>query len=399
MKKILTLALFGGLFAATTLQAQVQVFISGSTAFRSNAYRAIGAMFDASPPVSINAQGKGSGASLMTFQGTIGHLFGAQTVTIYADWTGSVQGIHSLTAGDTLTFLTNPSPDGDTNTFTSTCDLAFSDVFQLSSGFNTPALNDVQVAIQPFVYVKSINAPSSITNITMQQLRFALQGSCPLSYLTGNTNNYYIDGLGNTIVSNTVYFTGRNKDSGSRIVSLSDAAYSGSYSVYWVTNHGSGGGWEKMTVNFIGGGGVNYGPGFASGSQEAGVFTASTTNGAGCGIGYIGYADARTAVAGGGGAQLITYNGGLPFNGWQGTTNGFDNPDWTPVTTGKYSLWGPEHLFINPSDLNFANANLIFTNLPPYVDLDISNTVPVTAIRLSQMGNTARSSDGGKISP
>jgi hypothetical protein len=154
------------------------------------------------------------------------------------------------------------------------------------------------------------------------------------------------------------------------------------------------GGWVKFTANQVVNG-VNYGPGFTSGGTEAGNLALTSTNGGG--LGYLGYADSRTAV--GGGAQLITYNGGLPFNGWTGTTNGFLSPDWTPVTTGKYSLWGPEHLLINPADANFANAYPVFTNLPPYIDLDISNTVPVTAIRLSQMGNTSRSADGGKISP
>jgi hypothetical protein len=89
--------------------------------------------------------------------------------------------------------------------------LAFSDVFQASSGFTTPELSDEQVAIQPFVWVRSASCPSTVTNITMQQLRFALQGSCPLSYLTGNSSDY----------SSTVYFTGRNKDSGSRVIALS----------------------------------------------------------------------------------------------------------------------------------------------------------------------------------
>lgn len=379
MKKLLLIAALGGLFAATVAQAQVSVYVCGSTAFRANAYRAIGSMFDSSPAVQINAQGKGSGASLMTFQGKITGLYGSQTVTIYADWTGSAQGIHSLTAGDILTFLTVPT-DGDTNTFTHAADLAFSDVFQLTSGFNTPSLTDEQVAIQPFVWVRGVGTTTAITNLNMQQLRFALQGSCPLSFLDGISNDY----------NTTVYFTGRNKDSGSRLVALSDCQYSGSYSIYMITNGVIG----KMTTNQIVNG-VNYGAGFSSGGTEA----ANLTTTGGNLVGYVGYADARTVVGAGG--QILTYNGGLPFNGWTGTTNGFDIPDFAPVTTGKYSFWGPEHLFINPSGANFATAYPVFTNLATYVDLDISNTVnlPVTAIRLSAMGNTSRTADGGKITP
>jgi hypothetical protein len=361
--------------AATTLQAQVQIYICGSTAFRSNAYRAIRSMFDGGSPT--GNPGVSSSSGQMTFQGTITPLFGAQTVTIYCDWTGSVQGIHSLTAtpGDSLPFV-----DISGNPFNHTADLAFSDVFQLSTGFNTPSLIDEPVAVQPFVWVRSASCPSTVTNITMQQLRFALQGSCPLSYLTGNSGDY----------GSTLYFTGRNKDSGSRVITVADCGYSGTYNVYYISNSI----WMKMTTNQIVNG-VNYGAGFSSGGQEAANIALTSTGGGG--LGYLGYADARTAV--GAGAQIITYNGGLPFNGWTGTTNGFNNPDWSPVTTGKYSLWGPEHLFINPSGGNYANAYPVFTNLATYVDLDLSTTVPVTAIRLSQMGNTSRSADGGKISP
>jgi hypothetical protein len=383
MKKILTLAVFGGLLAATTLQAQVQIYVCGSTAFRSNAYRAIRSMFDGGAPTSQNTLGSAnnSGAGQMTFQGKITPLYPGQTVTIYCDWTGSVQGIHSLTAtpGDNLPFLANAT-QGDTSIVNHTADLAFSDVFQASSGFTTPELTDESVAVQPFVWVRSASCPITVTNITMQQLRFALQGSCPLSYLTGNSSDY----------SSTLYFTGRTKDSGSRVIALSDCAYTGTYNVY----SNAFGVWTKFTANQIVNG-VNYGPGFTSGGTEAGNLVLASSNGGG--IGYLGYADARTAV--GAGAQIITYNGGLPFNGWTGTTNGFISPDFSPVTTGKYSLWGPEHLFINPSGANYANAYPVFTNLATYVDLDISTTVPVTAIRLSQMGNTSRSADGGKIAP
>ena len=382
MKKILTLAVFGGLLAATTLQAQVQIYVCGSTAFRSNAYRAIRSMFDGGAPTSQNTLGSAnnSGAGQMTFQGPISGIFPGQTVTIYCDWTGSVQGIHSLTAtpGDSLPFLSSATQGNITITY-HTADLAFSDVFQLSSGFTTPELTDEQVAVQPFVWVRSASCPSTVANITMQQLRFALQGSCPLSFVTGNTNDY----------SSTLYFAGRNKDSGSRVIAVGDSAYSGGYSVYYISNSV----WMKMTTNQIVNG-VNYGAGFSSGSQEAANLALTSTAG---GVGYLGYADARNAV--GAGAQIITYNGTLPFNGWTGTTNGFNSPDWSPVISGKYSLWGPEHIFINPSGGNYANAYPIFTNLATYVDLDISNTVPVTAIRIGQMGNTARSADGGKITP
>ena len=41
MKKTLTMAVLGGLFAANTLQADVNIYIAGSTAFRANVFRAV----------------------------------------------------------------------------------------------------------------------------------------------------------------------------------------------------------------------------------------------------------------------------------------------------------------------------------------------------------------------
>ena len=385
MKKIMLIAALGGLFAATAAQAQTAIYICGSTAFRSNAYRAIKAMFDGGNPA-VNAQGKGSGAGMMTFQGTIASLFGGNTVTIYCDWTGSAQGVHSLTAnpGDSLTFLQNASPDGDTTTTTHTADLAFSDVFQATTGFSTPSLTDEEVAIQPFVWVKSPSTDARVTNISMQNLKYAIVGSCPLSYLIGSTNaaDY------NTIV----YFTGRNKDSGSRLIALSDAAYSGSVNIY--SNFlGSP---VKMSASQIVNG-VNYGPGFSSGGTEAGNIAATPGFNF---IGYLGYADARTVVAAGG--QILTYNGLLPFTGGSTTTtNGMDVPNFSPILSGQYSMWGPEHLFINPANGNYSAAYAIYTNIVPYINADITNTANgfTTAIQLSAMGNTTRTSDGGKIAP
>ncbi len=386
MKKLLLIAAMGGLLAATTVQAQVSIYIAGSTAFRANAYRVIKAMYDGGNPL-VNAQGKGSGASLMTFQGTMTSLYGAQTVNIYCDWTGSAQGVHTITAnpGDTLSYLQNATPDGDTATFTHVgCDLAFSDAFQATTGFNTPTLTDEQVAVQPFCWVKSPSTDARITNISIQNLRYALGGSCPLSYLIGSTNA--------ADYSTIVYFTGRSKDSGSRLIALTDSLYTGSVNMYSNIL----GTPVKFTANQVVNG-VNYGPGFTSGGTEAGVIAASPGFNY---IGYLGYADARTVVAAGG--AILTYDGGLPFKGGSTTTtNGMDVPDFSPVTTGQYSMWGPEHLFINPAGPNYANTYPMFTNIVSFFNTDVTNTANgfVTAIPIGAMGNTTRTSDGGKISP
>jgi len=262
--------------------------------------------------------------------------------------------------------------------------LAFSDVFQATTGFTSPTLTDEQVAVQPFCWVKGPGSDSRITNIAMQQLDYAIIGSCPLTYLIGTTNA--------ADYNTTVYFTGRNKDSGSRLVSLSDCKYKGSVNIYSNTGTGSP---ILYTVSQIVNG-VNYGPGFSSGGKEAANIALGGYNN----IGYLGYADARTVVAAGG--QILTYNGLLPFTGGSTTTtNGMNVPDFSPVISGQYSMWGPEHLFINPANLNYAAAYAVYTNVVPYINSDLTNTAngPVTAIQIGALGNTTRTSDGGAIAP
>jgi hypothetical protein len=387
MKKLLTLAMLGGLFAATTLQAQVNIYISGSTAFRSNAYRAItnlyGANLTGQNPGGVGAND--SGSSQVTLQGTIPSLYSTQTVTIYLSWNGSVQGTHNLVNNDNISFLTNDfSILSDTNLITHTPDLAFSDVFQITTPFNATALVDTNVAVQPFCWARGVNASTNITDITMQQIQECWSvGTMELSYFTGKSSDD----------TTNVYFTGRNKDSGSRLTVASDVFVSGTPSIFANTN----GIWFKMATNTIANN-VSYGPGFSSGSQEALALTAPANGG---GLGYLGYSDARTVVTGGG--QIINYNGALPFNGYSANVplvgNGAqlsNTPDFTPIIKGQYSLWAYEHLFMR-SGLT-GNIPAFYAAVVPAIDSDIATATPVTAIRLSQM-LVARPADGGTIHP
>jgi hypothetical protein len=400
MKKLLAIAALGGLFAATTLQAQVNVYISGSTAFRANAYRAITNLYGATL-TGQNPGGVGSdqsGATLVTLTGTMPGIFASQQVNVFLSWNGSAQGTHNVNfSGDTIPFLTNSftGTSVDTNQLSHTIDMAFSDVFQGTTPFTSTALVDTNVAIIPFCWVRSPSASTNLDNLTAQQLSevFSL-GFIPESYLTGNANDD----------SANVFFTGRNKDSGTRLVTALDGEVTGT-PIYFqaVTNA-----WNKMTVNFIANG-VNYGPGFSSGGSEALTLTntlATATNGVG--VGSLGYSDARTVVKAGG--QIIGWNGAFPINGWQANVTTAGTPaelpnfaDFTPIFKGTYSFWSYEHLLMKPTAS--VNVQTFYQNLAPGVDADLANieaapssTLPVTAIRLSEM-KVARPSDGGPIHP
>src|ERR1039457_3896545 len=107
-------------------KTQVDIKITGSTAFRANMFLGItnlyGANLQNENPGGPTADN--SGANRVTYRGTIPSLFGSSSVTVYTDMGGSIQGIHSLVLNDNQTFLldpTNSAPDA-TNTFTGVAD-------------------------------------------------------------------------------------------------------------------------------------------------------------------------------------------------------------------------------------------------------------------------------------
>ena len=71
MKKILTMAVLGGLFAASTLQAQVNIYIAGSTAFRANVFRTIQASFDGHNWTTVVPANASTGTGVLPRQGTM----------------------------------------------------------------------------------------------------------------------------------------------------------------------------------------------------------------------------------------------------------------------------------------------------------------------------------------
>jgi hypothetical protein len=353
MKHIAKLLLLGGLLAAIPASAQVDIYITGSTAFRANAYRSIRVLYGGSP--TQNPAHDASGNNQVTFSGTIPSVFGAQTVTIRTAYNGSAAGIQTLVQNQNLSFLSS-STAGDTNLVTHQADLAFSDIFQAATAFPSPTLNDSLVGVQPFLYVKSQTTPSSVTNITIQQLQsFMANGLMPLSYFTGN----------NADDAALLYCVGRDSGSGTRITAERDALFVGGPLV-WAPD---------ASCNW------NVSAGFSSGSGIAGVL-----NGA-CGpaIGYLGMSDARTVNSG---LNIIRYNGQTAFYGLPTA------PDWTPVYKGLYSLWSYEHLFRRGS----AAANIVSfrTALGNEINNDLATST--TAIQVGRM-LVSRPADGGPISP
>jgi len=400
MKKALTLAILSGCFATGALHAQVNIHIAGSTAFRANAYRTIRASFDGGAPTAMNPANASGGTGTVTFQGTMSNLFGGQTVTVYASYNGSVQGLGDLANNTSLNF-TNITPGG--GNVSAVPDITFSDVDHVSTLFPNVAVTETHIAVLPFTYCRNYYTPSTVTNVTAHQLQSLWDnGAVALSFFTGLLSDD----------TNTMYVTGRNEDSGTRVTGDTDAGYSGT-PVYYGFNTTAPTTWAVLNQNLSG---SFYGPGYSSGGNEATALTNHNAGGA-C-IGYEGLNDALAVAGsastgvpvpnGGGGCAIIAYEGALPFaNYTPGSTQVPAKPDFTPIIKGQYDFWSYECL----ETLNTHTSDNVYhyyTNMVAGIDADIalaesnngnsSTYGPVTAIRLSEM-KVSRSSVGGKISP
>ena len=394
MKKILTIAALGGLFAAGTAQAQVNIYLSGATAFRANVFRVISATMD--PGYTMNPANAGTGTSVVTFQGTMNSLYGGQTVTVYCSYNGSVQGLGCLNNNTSVTF-TNATPGGPA--VTAVPNITFSDVDKVSTLWPGVPVLETHVAVLPFMYCRNVSCPTTVTNVNGHQLQTLWDnGALKLSFFTGDTNDD----------SGTMYGTGRNKDSGTRVACSTDAYYTGSPIIYGFQS----GVFQVLNQNLNG---AIYGFGYSSGGNEAQALT--NTAAAGPMIGYLGLNDALTVAGsassskpqnhGGGNCAIIAYDGFYPFNGYTaGSTPVPANPDFTPIITGKYTYWSYENI----ETLNTHTSDSIhtyYTNMVSQIDVDLSTSEaaggngasgPVTAVRLSKM-RVSRASVGGQITP
>jgi hypothetical protein len=427
-KTIGAMALALGVAVVAQAQDDTQgtpVYITGSTAFRAQVFAALG---DLGLTV---AQGATSSSSQFTFSGTIvdntgGHLnlggAGNQTVTAYASWSGSVEGIQSLVSGTSATYQ-----NVDSGTFThGGDDLAFSDVAQTSAyqgvGHNqvneTPAktgvtLKEIQtpadaarieatgIAVQPFCFVVDGNA-QSISNITADNF-FDLYGpgQLNLNYFTGKAAD------SNTLVN----AVGRYNLSGTRATSVVDfgGSFLNNLNQYALSDNGTttpglastdpnppptdGNQWVAVTNN-----------GYYSGGNVGKAIHAASVNGAPPAVAYIAFSDSSKLTG-----TLTNFEG--PIN-WQGQTPwvggtfpNFGGWNTNAIINGSYNLWTYERLYILPGDVGNTFDNEFAQALLSAVQYEITNTPTTygaankqpTALLESQM-NVYRTGDGGDVS-
>jgi len=400
------------LFALAAVQiasAQIEIRITGSTAFRGAVHTAIGNILQPGFTVGWVGTGTLNGAPEAIWKGTT--ITGAVNVIIKTAWSGSVGGVFSLTTGRgipdagatpaiTAGFLVDstatsvlPGTSNVPATFESPVapaaldkagfpNVGMSDSFQGSTPYKTPVLASStageQVGVIPFQWAKNVGAPATLTNVTNQLATAILvNGNIPLSQFTGNAAD----------ATTNIYVTGRNNDSGTRLDAFAESGFGINNPPLQVdptqagADHITSGAWVAAA-----GGVVYYNPGTngrSSGGQVAGDLNATGSQGvlAGNGslISYLGVNDAATVN---GGANTLLYNG-VAYS-----------PD--TVANGQYSFWAYEHLFLAPTFTGVA-ANSPYRTVVNALAARIANfDAGVSGIALGAM-NVARQVEGGVI--
>lgn len=447
MNKTLLLTLAAGLVSATSAMADVDLFITGSTAFRANVHDACVKMlqpgyteFTGTPATGGDSK-TGNGAAQWTLTGTpisaITNVTG--TLTIHGLFTGSVQGCQTVESGTKLLFV-----DKNGNAMTNTPTIAFSDVSSASTPYPvtaTTSFSEEKVAIQPFVMCKSVagGGLNNITNVSWEQLKYAIQiGRIPLSAWTTKSADH----------SSYVYLVNRTKDSGTRRTTFAQVldGYSqnaGIY-IYDVTNNffykttstvnGSVGTSNSVyIVGVVGAAGngnanLNWGSGYVGGGD---IKTAlGIGNAANQSIAYLSIADAK-GITGVNYSQILSFDGIWPTAAGAGISGSTGTNDYSPISGGMYGLWAAEVVVyptVEPgslsNDQNVTLAQLGNQTTPGTLlgvldyqtklsnpggptlagslenEIELSKTLSggATAIRLSDM-QSDRASVGGTIVP
>ncbi len=445
MKKTILLTAALGLACVSQLMA-IDVYITGSTAFRANVYGACTKMFTTTPTIiygdSVHGGdgtfSSGNTAWAMTGTASSAFNFSGSPLTIHALFTGSVSGIQTVEDGTPLIFPATGTGGSLATTYvTNAATIGFSD----SASSASPAYDVVnfggafgeeQVAVQPFVFCRSL-APSgpvtTINNVTWEQARSMVpKGRLPYSAWSSkasDTNTY-------------IYLFNRTADSGTRVTTIAEMQYSYNQPItvynfdnfhsafYPATNTlfataGTNGFGVIGSAPGNNNANLNWGPGFIGGGDlRSALKYANTANQS---IGYLSFGDAKSA-------GLVNWGTVLSFNGVWPTAAGATitggatiTNDFSPITLGNYPIWTFEVVVYptgTPASGGISQANLgdqqtpgtflgvldsqtLYNGGSPIVgslenEIEISKSVSpgATAIRLSDM-TAYRATVGGTI--
>jgi hypothetical protein len=441
MKKTSLLTLALAAVSASQVMG-VDLYITGSTAFRKQVYQACVKLYDNGAPASTFSgtvatggdTSTGSSAGQWVMTGTVSNTIsalGMTPLTIHGLFTGSVQGLQTTFQGQKLFFLAAGGPSAAQPIVTNTPTIAFSDVDAISTPYTVPSnYAEDDVAVQPFVFTKSVATASSITNLTSGQFKYlANLGRMPLSSWTRNLNDR----------STLVYLINRTKDSGTRRAAFAEVGYgyNQSATVYLFDNVTNQTFYKPNGTAIVGSAGNNnanlaWGSGYVGGSN---VKTEQGYNYPGNqSIAYLSIGDAQ-GITSTNWSQVVSFNGVWPTAAGAAISGSTGTNDFSPVALGNYPYWAYEvvdYPTVDPSSLS-SDQNLtaaqLGTSLKPGTimgvlnaqslngptpngatvtgsienEIKISESVggvgfPATALRLSEM-TASRGTPGSTITP
>ncbi len=344
------LTLLAGLLLSAAAYAQVEVTVTGSTAFRSITIDRSAAIFDPGYAAVTNNASTG----LITYSGTVAAAvpsLGSTPVKVRLSFSGSASGM--LAVKNLTPVSTADTPGNNVNRVP---DLALSDVFP---GSATPPIPDSAfdrsvLGVIPFVWVIN-SALTGISNITREQAVLLMTASGSLAGVAGMPATY----LGGSS-TNPVYLIGRDSGSGTRISTEKDIGFVGA-PLLWATN-GAG---IYVVTN-----------GYSSGGLERAVIAGKPDA-----IGYLGRGDLAAIAAS---ATAISYDG-VPYS----------EP---AVATGSYGVWGYEHIVNRVGGLSANQALVRDALINAITDSAYQSTAIYTNsfVRFNQM-QVERGADGGTI--
>jgi hypothetical protein len=448
MKMRMTLSVLAiGLGAATLAQAQSPVpvnpvYLAGSTAFRSQVYQGL-------LDIGLSPQaGDASTANTFTFTGTVNAalvnagsclgtalpaaLVGSQ-MTVYCSFDGSAQGCQDLTTANANSYENIGGSGASPRYFTHATDLAFSDVFQTATFFAPPVYSSLKefnapdagaafygpgtgIAVQPFLWAaNSTAAAAGVTYIKHDQIEYLMaNGSAPLAFWTGQDSDK----------STTVYLTGRDNGSGTRITAEDVDNYPTSSLLLQNTINGATG--DPATIA-AGGSFAAIAPsaagpviagGYSSGGKVCDALAYPAAAPANLAVGYLSFADAKNLpypsalVA----AALPTVwttvpNAGLllPYDGINPVSALPASPgpivyNIGDVEYGQYPFWAYEHLYENATTVagGFVDSEAgpaLALSTWYEISLQGVSKFPQTAVIFSDMYVNRGSTVGGNLIP
>jgi len=418
------------LFCVATVNAQTDVYITGSTAFRSAATVAIKNIFDAAPAVQVaysNNATTPTGANQVIYVGNIGTV----PYAIHTSWSGSEAGIQTVAGAPTfnVNFLPDSTCPANCSNYPGTAvaagsdahvpQVAFSDTFQSTSQFRsgvtlggatyaslteatgTSAGHGSPVGIVVFKWCADNGA--TISNITSQQARsLYANGRRPLALFSGL----------NADEGKIVVALGRNPDSGTRLTALAETGLGALSTVNQFQPQTSANVlvnnvtqtvskfvvWPAETINNVPV--TSFHSGYASGGDLSKAMRAVTTNPVAVTVGATtgNYAPAnitRIAYLGASDADSNLLNAGSPPPGVELDYNGVhlgvfaDYGTANVITEGQYTFWSFEHVLYNASTIPAAVKTAADTLATDLHDTD-------SPVLLSEMRAT-RATDGSTV--